>query len=120
ATTGEKCPIHRRKRLERLGQRDRGFPPVSELDALAEPETASVRAEDVQIAVLSGFDRRGNAAGYGIVLSEVFALFNGDRLDKEDGRHRKDDENNSNQAYIDGSKTSRPSGGPRRAYAHRL
>ena len=37
---GEKYTIELRKSLVQLAQMDQGFPPVSELDALAEPETA--------------------------------------------------------------------------------
>src|SRR5258707_14383811 len=83
---GEEHSVHFGEAFVELAQVHDRLPCVPVPDTLAEPEAPRIGLQDVEVAVLSGFDRGGDAPGNGVLLSEIFALLNANRLgEKEAG-----------------------------------
>ena len=98
---GEEDAVELGERLMELPQVDERFSPVLTFDTLAEPEPPRIGSQDVEIALLSCLDRGGDAPCDGVVLSEVFALLDIDRLDEKEAGERKDDENKNDHGCVD-------------------
>ena len=71
-------------------------------DAFAEPEASRIGAQYVEISLLSRLDRRRDAAGDGIVLSERLPLLDTDHPVEEESGHHKDDEQERGHDSIEG------------------
>ena len=91
--------------LTQMEQRLRAVPLF---DAFAEPEASRIGAQYVEISLLSRFDRRRDAAGDGIVLSERLALLDTDDPVEEESGHHKDDEQEGGDKSIERPRAVKP------------
>ena len=98
---GEEDSVHFGEALVELAQVHDRLPRVPILDTFAEPEAPRVGLQNVEIAVLSGLDRGGDAPGDGVLLSEMFALLNANRLGEEEAGEREDGEHEHDHGCID-------------------
>ena len=69
---------------------DQRFLCIETFDALSEPETCRIGAQDVEIARFACLDRRRDATGDRIVLSEILTLLDVDGPHEEQ-RHSDED-----------------------------
>ena len=94
---GEEHTVELREHLMQLAQVDQRFLRVQVLDALAEAEAPRVGAQNVEVPLFASLDRRGDATGNGVVLSEVLPLLDvggpdeeqcdSDEHDEQEGGH---------------------------------
>ena len=77
------------------------LPRVLMLDTFAEPEASRIGLQDVQVALLSGLDRGGDAPGEGVLLGEIVALLDANRPREKEAREREDGEDEDDHGCID-------------------
>ena len=115
---GEEDSVHFGEALVELAQVHDRLPRVPILDTFAEPEARRVGLQNVEIAVLSGLDRGGDAPGDGVLLSEMFALLNANRLGEKEAGEREDGEDEHDHGCIDRARAAKPAELARHVSAH--